>query len=170
VAAINHAFDMDEAPEAAQARFSNEIEPALYRMGFRQAEAEPGRLLFAVCCTRAAYVGVAALLSFAIAAGSATAAGRWTHCSGGFDVNGNRSRTNDTWQDIREKHTTCGTARSIVQKYVKRTHGIPNSLEGKRVHIGAWTCTLRTRYAINPYGDGECSASGGRRISFVAAG
>jgi hypothetical protein len=169
MAAINHSFDLHDASEAAQVRCSNETEPPIYRRGFKRAER--GHLAFAVRWTWIAYVVVAALLSFVLAAGAATAAGRWTHCSGGFDVNGNPSRTNDTWRGIREKYTTCHTARSVVQKYVRRTHGNPASLEGRRVHIGAWTCTVRTRYGPdNPYGDGECSASRGRRISFFAAG
>lgn len=48
MATIERSFSMQEAPEEAQARFVNELGPALHRMGFLLQAEEPGHLDFRV--------------------------------------------------------------------------------------------------------------------------
>jgi hypothetical protein len=111
----------------------------------------------------------AATAAYAAASVAATRGGR--HCSGGFDVNGRASRTNQTWREIREQGTTCAKARAVVQRFVKKTHGNPSSLLGKHVTIATYACEILTKHsADNPYGAATCTASHHRRITFVAAG
>lgn len=48
MAAIERTFTMQEAPEQAQARFRDELGPALHRIGFRLHVEEPEHLKFTV--------------------------------------------------------------------------------------------------------------------------
>jgi hypothetical protein len=119
-----------------------------------------------------ALVVLAVVAALAVALGTAPAyASAAKSCTGGFDVNGKASRTNDTWREIHARGTSCSKARATVHLFVRRTEGNPSKLIGKRTQIKDYTCTLKTKQgADNPYLAATCTASAGRRITFVAAG
>jgi hypothetical protein len=114
-----------------------------------------GRLLGVTTC-------VVLLLSATAAAASRS---HVTSCRGGFNTDGSKAQFG-FYRQITQRGTNCVQARAVVHGYVSRLHGVAGSLDGKRVHVGTYLC----RTSVTADADKiTCSASRGRRVTFVGA-
>jgi hypothetical protein len=110
---------------------------------------------------------LAATSVIALAPASAVAAHSYHRCRGGYDPDGTfRKDGGEFYRGVRELGTTCSEALSVVHGYVLRLHDVAGSLDGKTVHIGAYTCTTVSAPSAD---EATCRASRGRRVKFYGA-